>query len=235
MAALRIAPDYDIQRIAIVDNESTDAQIPEWEVEAAGFEPIIVNRSFKKIEELAAYIKAEAQGALCAHRLASYGLAHFYGAKLVASLYDLKIPAVLITQYADIDNDVSIRKWRDKIPVLLRSDEADADSIKRGLENCVLELHGKLPSSRRPHRTLLRITNITDESNEKVVDVIIPGWNPRRAVRFPVSLIPTDLHDKLVPKTRLFALVNIGAEKAEDLYFREFELAPEPDDDDGLA
>ncbi len=235
MAALRIAPDYDIQRIAIVDNESTDAQIPEWEVEAAGFEPIIVNRSFKKIEELAAYIKAEAQGALCAHRLASYGLAHFYGAKLVASLYDLKIPAVLITQYADIDNDVSIRKWRDKIPVLLNRNEADADTIRRGIAKCASELEGNVPYTRRPHRVLLRITNITYESNEQVVDAIIPSWNPHWAVRFPVSLIPPDLHGMLAIDIAFFAQVNIGAEKSDDLYFREFELAPEPDDDDGLA
>src|SRR5207245_47892 len=118
-----------VQKIAIVDDESTDAQIHEWEVEAAGFEPVIVNRSFKNMEELAAFIKAEAQGAVCAHRLANYGFARFYGAKLVASLYDLKIPALLVTQYADIDNDVSIRRWREKVPVLLSNDEADADNI----------------------------------------------------------------------------------------------------------
>lgn len=235
MAALRIPDDRNIHKIAIVDDESTDAQIPEWEVEAAGFEPVFVNRSFKRIEDLAAFIKAEAQGALCAHRLANYGFAHFYGAKLVASLYDLKIPALLITQYSSIDNDVSIRKWRDKIPVLLSQDEADPDTIRRGIEHCVLELRGYLPVTRRPHRTLLRITNVTDESGEKVVDVIIPSWNPHRAVRLPVSLIPIELHNVLAPKTRLFALVNIGAEKDDDLYFREFELAPEPDDDDGLA
>jgi hypothetical protein len=235
MAALRIPSDYDIQEIAIIDDESTDAQIPEREVEAAGFKPIIVNRSFRKIEELAAFIKAEAQAALCAHRLADYGFAHFYGAKLVASLYDLKIPAILITQYSDIDNDVSIRKWRDKIPVLLNRDEADAESIRRGIENCVLELLGRLPETRIPYRVLLRITNITDESGERVVDVIIPGWNLYRAVRFPVSLIPLVFHDKLTPGVRLFARVNIGAAKSDDLYFREFELAPEPDDDDGLA
>ena len=82
---------------------------------------------------------------------------------------------------------------------------------------------------------LLRITNITDESNEQVVDAIIPSWNPRWAVRFPVSLIPSGFHDILAPDVAFFAQVNIGAERSDDLYFREFELAPEPDDDDGLA
>lgn len=87
------------------------------------------------------------------------------------------------------------------------------------------------PESRIPYRVLLRITNIGNESNEQVVDVIIPGWNPYRAVRFPLALISLELHAKLSPGVRLFAKVNIGAEKSEDLYFREFELASAPDDD----
>jgi hypothetical protein len=235
MAALRIPRYAHIHKLAIVDDESSDAQIPEWEVEAAGFEPLLINRRFRSIEDLAVFIQAEAQGALCVHHLASYGLAHFYGAKLVATLYDLKVPALLVTQYVDIDNDVSIRRWRDKIPVLLSRDEANADSIQQGITSCVAELQGQVPSSRRSHRTLLRVINVTNESNEKVVDVIIPGWNPYRAVRFPASLLPGDLEDIVAPQIRLFALVNIGAERSDELYFREFELAEEPDDDDGLA
>lgn len=147
----------------------------------------------------------------------------------------MKIPAVLITQYANIDENVSIRRWREKIPVVLRHDEADAYTIRDSIEKCVSELQGDLPESRIPYRELLCITNIENQSGEKVVDVIIPGWNPRQAVRFPASLIPKELQDKLVPETWFLAWVNIGAEKDEDLYFRDFELAPEPDEDDGLA
>ncbi len=235
MAALQVSHDYNIQKVAIVDDDENDAGIEEWEVKQAGFEPIPINRSFKRLEDLAAFIKSEAQGALCAHRLSRYGSAPFYGAKLVASLYDLKIPALLITEFSSIDNDVSIRKWRDKIPVLLNHDEADAESIRRGIEQCLSELHGDPPEARVPYRVLLRVRNIGNEANEEVVDVIIPGWNSRRAVRFPASLIPPDLRDKLAPGVRFFARVNIGADKADDLYFRDFELAPEPNDDDGLA
>ena len=97
------------------------------------------------------------------------------------------------------------------------------------------ELQGHIPETRVPYRVLLRIINIEKESYEKVIDVIIPGWNPYRAVRFPASLIPPELQRKLVPGVRLFAQVNIGAKNSDDLYFRNFELADEPDDDDGLA
>lgn len=97
------------------------------------------------------------------------------------------------------------------------------------------ELQGHFAETRIPYRVLLRIKAISDEGNEKVVDVIIPGWNPRRAVRLPASLIPRELHKHLQPDEWLFAYINIGAEKSDDLYFRDFEYAPEPDDDDGLA
>ncbi len=90
-------------------------------------------------------------------------------------------------------------------------------------------------SSRKSYRTIVRITNIDEKSHERVVDAFIPGWNPRKAVRFPASLVPEHLQDALKPNRCLFAHVNIGAEKSDDLYFEKFELAPEPDENDGLA
>src|SRR5437588_5232101 len=146
------ASSYGIQKIAIVDDDKSEAEMAGWEVKEAGFEPFIVKGHFEKLEDLSQIILLEAQGALCDHRLAHFGLANFYGAKLVARLYDLKIPAILLTQYADIDKGVSIRSWRDKIPVLLSRDEADASSIAHGFEDCLNELHGQMPDTRKPHR-----------------------------------------------------------------------------------
>lgn len=224
-----------LKKIAIVDDEQDLAKVTGWDVEDAGFESFIVNDCFKEVNVLASHIEKNAQGALCDHRLANYGLTTFSGATLVAALYDRKIPSILMTQYTDIDADVSIRKYRRKIPVLLSRDEANAATIKKGIEDCVLELDGKVPFTRIPHRTLLNITHITNESNEQVIDVIVPSWNPHKAVRFPASLIPQELHSALVVDRWLFADVNTGAEKSDDLYFDCFELTPEPDEDDGLA
>ncbi|MEH1949535.1 MAG: hypothetical protein V7K77_21650 [Nostoc sp.] len=50
-----------------------------------------------------------------------------------------------------------------------------------------------------------------------------------------LRLIPENIRVALKPDIRLFAHVNTGAEKSDDLYFEKFELAPEPDEDDGLA
>jgi hypothetical protein len=225
-----------LKKIAIVDDELDLAEAAGWDVEDAGFESFRVNGSFIDIDVLASHIEKNAQGALCDHRLANYGRTNFSGAKLVAALYDRKIPSILITQYAAIDANVSIRKFRRKIPVLLSRDEANAATIKKGIEDCVLELSGKVPSNRKPYRTLVRITKIDRESGEDVVDAIVPGWNPHEALRFPAVLIPEKIRqDSLKAGVRLFAQVNIGADKSEDLYFDKFQLAPDLDDSDELT
>jgi hypothetical protein len=223
-------------KIAIIDDDKNLAEVTAWEVEEAGYQPFLLdNRQFHKVSDLVSLIRENTQGAVCDHRLMNSGFANFYGAELVAYLYDLKFPSLLITQYTEMDTSFSIRKWRNKIPVLLSREEADASSIAKGIEDCTLELSGKIPGNRKSRRTIVRITNIDEESGEGVVDAFVPGWNPYKAVRFPVSLIPEYIKTVLKLDIRLFAYVNTGAEKSDDLYFEKFELAPEPDEDDGLA
>jgi len=66
--------------------------------------------------------------------------------------------------------------------------------------------------------------------------VIIPSWNPHRAVRLPVSLLPKSISKSHLKRgERLFVKTNIGAEKASELYFKDFEVATELDSDDELA
>ncbi|WP_225896126.1 hypothetical protein [Dendronalium phyllosphericum] len=231
-----MTPVLNDRRIAIIDDDKNLAELTAWEVEEAGYEPFLLdNKHFLKVNDLVSVIRENSQGAVCDHRLMNSGFANFYGAELVANLYDLKFPSLLITQFTQMDTAFSIRKWRHKIPVLLSRDEANASSIAKGIEDCTLELSGKVPSTRKPRRTIVRIANIDEESNERVIDAFIPSWNPYTAVRFPASLIPENIRVALKPNMRLFAHVNTGAEKADDLYFEKFELAPEPDEDDGLA
>ncbi|MDD1413269.1 hypothetical protein MEN41_01000 [Dolichospermum sp. ST_con] len=230
---------YNQKIIAIVDDDTTQSQATAWEIEDAGYKTLLLDEGhFHNVNELVALVRENAQAAVCDHRLSNSGFANFYGAELVAALYDLRFPSLLITQYTEMDTSFSIRKWRHKIPVLLSREEADASTIAKGIEICESELCGKIPSTRKSRRTIVRITNIDEKTtHEPVVDAFIPSWNPHRAVRFPVSLIPENLRNLLKPNTtiRLFAHVNTSAEKSDDLYFEKFELAPEPDEDDGLA
>ncbi|MEG3875835.1 hypothetical protein QT972_00430 [Microcoleus sp. herbarium7] len=223
--------------IAVVDDDKMLAETTAWDVIEAGYEPFLLfDGNFTDVNAMVSFILSNnAVGAVCDHRLSNSGLANFDGAKLVAALYDIKFPSLLVTQFTEMDTSFSIRKCRNKIPVLLSREETNASSIAKGIEICTSELCGKIPSTRKTRRTIVSITNIAQESGETVVDAFVPSWNPHKAVRFPAILIPEHLRDSLKPNVCLFAHVNTGAEKSDDLYFEKFELAPEPDEDDELA
>jgi hypothetical protein len=232
-------------KIAIIDDEYRSRETLAETLELVGFETFIVENSFNEVDELVQYIKNNAQAAICDHRLSDHGLAQFTGAELMPSLYTNKFPSLLITQYTDQDINDSIRKYRDKIPIVLKREELidlyDIDiignKIKQGFKTCSQEFQNIMSSSRRPHRTFIHIVNISSG----LVDAFVPSWNPYHAVSFPVSLIPEgifpNIESRLKQKedTWLIACVNTGADKADDLYFTKFEVAPELDDNDGLT
>ncbi|TYQ23222.1 hypothetical protein PseudUWO311_23645 [Pseudanabaena sp. UWO311] len=236
-------------KIAIIDDEQQARETLAETLGLVGFETFIVEESFSEVNDLADYIQSNAQAAICDHRLSDRGLAPFTGSELMPSLYQKKFPSILITQYTDTDINVSIRKYRESIPVVLEREDLVnlfdldiiASKIKRGLETCSKEFQGIMSPSRRPHRTLIHVMDITTDSGEEVAEVFVPSWNRHRAVRFPVSQIPEELLSKLKLQLEqkkdswLIARVNTETEKSDDLYFTLFEPAPELDDNDGLA
>jgi CheY-like chemotaxis protein len=192
------------------------------------------NRHFYKPEDLAKEIESQADVALCDHRLRPGGLADFDGAELAATLFERSIPAVLITQYY-MDSDVSIRRWRRKVPVLMKRADVDPMKVKEGLLRCEAEIGGLPPKDRKPYEALVHVDEVRNESGEKVIDVMVTNWDPHQAVRLPMSLVPQNLHADLSSGMWLLAKVNVGAERPEDLYFEDIRLAPDPDPHDGLA
>jgi CheY-like chemotaxis protein len=236
-------------KIAIVDDEQQAREALAETLELVGFETFIVEDSFSDVNALAEHIQANAQAVICDHRLSDHGLAPFTGAELMPSLYKNKFPSLLITQYTETDINVSIRKYREAIPIVLeRDDLVDLYDLGRisakfnkGFETCSQEFKGIMTSIRRPHRTFIHVMDITTDSGEEVAEVFVPSWNPYRAVRFPVSQMSEEILSNLKYRhkkkedTWLIACVNTGAEKADDLYFTKFEAAPELDENDGLA
>lgn len=225
----------EIRRVAVVDDDPSQADVMSELIRDAGYEPIIIfGPRFERVADLVGKVRESADAAICDHRLQPRGFATFNGAEAVAALLQVRVPSILVTQYIDIDADVSIRLWRHQVPVLLSRDDADPDRIVQGLNECVLAARGEHLPSRRPWRTLIQVDETSEESGERVVDAHIPSWNPHQAVRFPVALVPQPLRPNLAPGVCLFAMVNIGAERAEDLYFFDFETAPEPEPEDVL-
>ena len=220
-------------RVALVDDDPTAAATLSVLLEDAGFEAIEVEHPLESVDGAVARIKSVATAAICDHRLSPRGLASFSGAELVAQLYSTAFPAVLISQYFKIDQNVSIRKYRSRIPILLARDEVGPDRLADAIRVCSDEIGGRRLPHRKGWRTLVRVVAKDIEGGEDVLDAIIPGWRPDEAVRFPAELLghhrnslPAGRSDRL--ELRFFASVNIGAEDVGDLYLEGFEPAIEP-------
>lgn len=209
--------------IAIIDDNAEAAEVVCYAVEDAGFTPWIFPDKGKTVDWVARKIKDYAQAAICDHRLSPLGFANFDGAELAARLIADNIPAILISQFVTQDYDVSIRRWRAKVPSLLSRDECRPETIKDALELCRREMSGEIVAGRRKHRTLLRIADKQNEGGELVIDAILPAWNRLQAVRFPVTLIPPECRDPLEKGEYLIAYVNLAATRPEDLFFEGFE------------
>jgi hypothetical protein len=216
------------QRIAVVDDREDERELKGIELQHAGLEPHSISGQFQRVADLVEKIVERADAAVCDHYLQPADYASFYGAELVAALYRRRFPAVLISQFIDQDYDVSIRKWRHWIPVILSKDQADPDQVIRGLDICRREHLGEFIPSRQACRTLVEVVRKSSEAGQTVIDVLVPTWNSRQPVRLPISLIPATLRRKVDIGTRLIAKVNTGAESSADLYFFDFEEAPAP-------
>jgi hypothetical protein len=230
--AVDVASTVERAPIAVIDDRETDAELIGLLLEDAGRTPIIVSGHYDSVGALVADVKARSEYAVCDHRLRPYGMGDFDGAEVVAALVAEGFPAILITQFAD-DADLSIRRWRDKVPVLLRRDDASASALIAGIKRTESELLGEVPADRRPWRTLIRVEDVVEEAGTPALRVVIPGWDPNQTVTMPASMVPDDIRGTIQPGGYMFAKVNVGAVRSEDLFFKEFEPTM-PDDDESF-
>ena len=85
------------QRVALVDDDPTAADMLSVLLEDAGYEAIGLETPLESIDDAVVQIRGIANAAICDHRLSPRGLASFTGAELVAELYATAFPAVLIS------------------------------------------------------------------------------------------------------------------------------------------
>ncbi len=225
---------------AIINDDEREQDMWSLQVEEAGYQPYVVQRphgrAFGSVDELAKEVENNARFAVFDHRLAPGDMAQFTGAEIVAALYDRRRTApLLVTTWEKIDRDTTIRLYRRKVPILLSSENFDdPETIRECFRVCGREVwNGELPLQRRPWRTIIQIEEVDWKTNTVVA--LVPGWNPDVKVRLPLDLIDRQLHGRVESGRHFFARINIGAEREEDLFFGDFELAPEVDPNDGLA
>lgn len=228
----------DSARVAVVDDVQYSAEITADITEEAGFEPAVITETdgkFQRSGELVERIRAmQCEAVICDHRLSQTPFASFTGAELISRMYRASVPGLLVSTFTSIDSDSSIRRFRADIPSLIGRDDLDPEHIRRGLEICSNELAGKLIPERRARRTLVRVVDVSSYGKDVLVDAIVHTWKPSQAVRFPLDLIDDPsirmaLSHDLTVSRRLFASVNVGCRDDDELFFRAFEFAPEPD------
>lgn len=235
ISSLRIMAD----KIVVVDDDDNSRETMAIILEDVGFDvELIEGEDLNKEKLVSDIVKMNCYGIVSDHRLSPGKMAQFTGAELLSLLYDHKVPPVLVTQFLDMDADVSIRKYRDKLPAVLAREDQTGDNILRLLEMSRRELEYGYPVTRKPYRAIIRIEDYNVEDQVEVVDGIITNWRTDTAVRFPGSLIPEEIWLKIKSdpsRNRLVAFVNTGADHSKDIYINGIQLAPDLEDDDGLA
>ncbi|MGF1776928.1 hypothetical protein [Vibrio nomapromontoriensis] len=227
------------RKIAIIDDDPQSRNNMKFRVEDAGFDPILISGEFgnDKNRLIDAIFKHDVYGVVSDHHLSPGKLASFFGAELLADLYDNNVPSVLISQWADKDADTSIRKYRQKLPAVIgRGKDDDENLIARLLEMAKKELEFGLPIERKPHRALIRIDDLKVAIDEGLVEGIITNWSSDVIVKFPTDIIPPDVFNNMSQDkvNRLMAFVNTGATDPNEIYFSDFHLAPSFEGLDGL-
>ncbi len=210
-----------IERVWLIDDEAAVRATYEDSVE--DLKVIAVNESgpLPELDIFARSFKADA--AICDHHLRPHNYAHFDGATLVAKWYELQFPAILCTKVEGAIDE--IRPHRRGIPVLLKEPGLNPEVIRAGFEKCIAEFRGQFSSTRRPWRTLVRVVDVDKITTTRTVFVVIPAWDSTREIRLLLKELPDEIQGVVNSSTRLHAMVNIGAENYEDLYFENWETS----------
>lgn len=224
--------ELNINRVAVVDDDPENVEAFAYIVQNCRCEAVRYPNEFGSMRQLLENVSKIADGVLCDHRLSFKSPASFTGAEAVASWIDMKFPAILISAY---DFDATIKLYRRKIPVVISKDLITSTTIIEGFSICSQEIRNVLPPFRKPRRAIVRIVGFDPESKIHLVEAFVPQWNPLKAVRFPRSLMGDLASIDLKPDMMFIADVNIDARNVDELFFDNFELAPEPDPNDGLA
>lgn len=220
-------------RVAIVDDRADELLALEGELEEAGHLAIPREAPLPSLDDLVEWLADQnVEAFVCDQRLSAAHYATFHGAEAISHVLDeLGLPSLLVSSFIDTDGIAAIRRWRDRVPVLIGKALLTPEVINRGFALCRSELEGDVPPQRIPRRTGLHVESVYAQGPDMIVEAMVPGWDPHSAVSFPLDLIGDDALREEVRELRvdwLIARVNVDAESAEELFFIDFETAPQP-------
>ena len=204
----------------MIDDDPEVRRTYEYQVEDLGIKTVGVDGPIEDLDSLMGWNEADA--AICDHRLTPNGCSTVNGVHIVARWYELKFPSILCTK---VDNTIDqIRPHRRQVPVLFEDvSELTPDALVKGLETCIGEFEGHFSTTRRGWRTLVRVVDVDAVSAVRALYVVVPAWDSKRELRLVFDGLPDTIREVVLKQERLHAVVNIGAENSNDLYFDEWE------------
>jgi CheY-like chemotaxis protein len=212
----------NIQRVGVVDDSEDTRDTISDELQDAHVETRAFDGPFGTLNELIDTVVAGVDAVICDHHLTPRNYAPCTGAEAVANWYANHFPAVLVTRWEKAEVD-GIRPFRRNIPSLIPSDEANPDAIVKGLEICIEEFNGRFIPPRKPWANMFRVEEVDESAKPVQVYVVIPGWQSDEVIRLLLDLFPEPLRGHVKPEERFFAVMNLGAQTQEDLYFNDIE------------
>ncbi len=216
--------------IAVIDDDETERFLLSDELRNWGYQAESFKGSYTDVESLINEVRdRHSDFVICDNHLQQAGYARFFGAEAVVALIQSGIPSILITSHQDTDV-TRLKKWRPQLPVILDKSNIDKRNVELAFDKCSAEVKGIVAPDRRPYRVLMEV----DVLYETEVIAFVDAWRPRESVSFHRNLLG-NLGGSIKEGTLLLVEVNIGATNRRELFFTNFELAPEPDPDDGLS
>jgi hypothetical protein len=209
-----------INCVVVVDDSEELRELYEYPLEELGLKIIYEAGPLETVEQSLKGLRQKADAIVCDYHLQKKNFSHFNGDQLVALSNSTSLPALLCTTYTDSDITV-MRSKRRFIPSLLKPATFVPEMILQGLERCVLESEGKFEANRKPWRTLVRVADI-DESG-RYFYVVVPGWDTEQKVRVYFEDTPKGFTDLVKLGQRFHAIVNVGANAPDELYFTDWE------------
>lgn len=209
-----------IERIQIIDDDPNVRASYEYPVEEINALPVMAEGPLPLLAEFIQQSRGIADAAICDFQLRVRNYAGFNGAETVARMYQNQFPAVLCTRYEQSSID-EMRKFRRFIPVLMKPEELNPGSLIKGFEICINEFGEKYSAHRKPWRTLVRVDDIDEENG--YFYVVVPAWDPNQKIRIKKTDLPDEVLENLRKKSRFHALVNVGAEFHQEIFFDTWE------------
>lgn len=217
----KIISGVEINNIQIIDDDPDVRESYAYSVEEINVSPIIANGPLPSLKKFIDQLIYKSDAAICDFQLQVKNYANFDGAHLVSQMYKKRFPAVLCTKYEQANID-EMRKYRRYIPVLLNPRELDPENLIKGFDLCIKEFDNIFTIQRKPWRTLIRVEERDLDNGD--IYVIIPAWDSDQVIKLNRQDLPSELIKKLDKNIRFHALVNIGAEFNQDIYFENWEV-----------